>query len=143
MALMEWSDNLLVNIPEIDRQHKHLIELINRLDNSARVYIGSQEALDVLKELVSFLQYHFRDEEEAMTAYNYPVIEDHLAIHEKMLTAVMQVKVRFESGELSSLSNLAAYLHCWLEKHIEGYDQDYARHIARQRSMGSVRVTRV
>jgi hemerythrin len=141
MSLMEWSDNLLVEIPEIDQQHKRLVELINRLDTAARVYIGSHEALDVLKEMVTFLQYHFHEEKEAMTAYDYPVIVDHLAEHEKMLTAILQIKVRYESGELSSLSNIAAYLDCWLEKHIVGFDQDYGRHIARKRQSGSVKIT--
>jgi hemerythrin-like metal-binding protein len=141
MSLMEWSDNLLVNIPELDFQHKRLVELINRLDTAARVYIGSHEALCVLKEMVTYLQYHFREEEEAMTAYDYPAIEDHLAEHEKILMAILQIKAGFESGEIASLSNLAAYLDCWLEKHIAGFDQDYGRHILRKRAAGSVKIT--
>jgi hemerythrin len=139
MALMEWTDSFSVGIPAMDQQHKQLIELINQMDEAVRVSIKNPVIRDVLKNLVQFATSHFENEEKLMREVGYAGLEGHCEVHRKLLRAVNDVMEKVKSGKLSATANLAAFLHFWLEKHIVGYDQQYAQHIAGLKTAGAAK----
>ena len=63
---IEWNDEYLLGVPEIDKQHKKLIAIANELYD---VVTGDESALkekmpSILKELTDYTEYHFSNEEE-------------------------------------------------------------------------------
>ena len=56
-----WDDKYLLGIPEIDSQHKKLIEIANELYDIASVSTDKykQEMGTVLKKIVDYTVYHF------------------------------------------------------------------------------------
>jgi hemerythrin len=137
MAQMGWSDCLSIGEPAMDQHHKQLFELINLLDDAVRVSVRNPQVIEILTELVSFTRFHFGEEDKVMAEAGYKGIEEHRVLHQKLLRAVADVLEKYKAGKLSAASNLAAFLHFWLEKHIAGHDQQYAQHIAATSPVGA------
>ena len=64
MPFIEWKDAYSVNIAVIDKQHKHLIDLINRLHASILSGRDNETLADILTDLVYYTIYHFDTEEK-------------------------------------------------------------------------------
>lgn len=79
MELMEWSERFRLGHSRIDRDHKKLISLINRLSSAMSNRSGQQVCGEVLDELVTYFQTHFALEEQLMSAHHYPHSVDHKA----------------------------------------------------------------
>jgi len=81
MALIKWNTDYPLNIAEIDRQLKGLIDLINWL-HAAIVFGTGQKALaDRLTDLAYYTIYHFQTEEKLFDEYDYPESEQHKNEH--------------------------------------------------------------
>ena len=76
-----WKDEYSVGVEKIDRQHRHLFEIINKLIDRS----GSSEDLklvsETLTEMLNYAKEHFTTEEELMQEYGYPEIESHKEQH--------------------------------------------------------------
>jgi hemerythrin-like metal-binding protein len=85
MALFRWRDNLSVGVPVLDRDHKHLIQLLNRLH--FMVFAGDDRGAiaDIIAELVHYTQGHFEREETMMQACAFPGFEPHREMHRRMV----------------------------------------------------------
>jgi hemerythrin len=79
-----WSDAYALGLVPIDRQHRHLFDLVNRiyaLDNDN----FKAELKALLHELGDYLKEHFGDEEAYMRSVGFPGYEKHLKIHEEII----------------------------------------------------------
>ncbi|MDD1620425.1 MAG: hemerythrin domain-containing protein, partial [Methylococcaceae bacterium] len=66
MSILIWNDQLLVGIDSVDHQHRHLVSLINRLDEVVALGEDRQTILETVNELVDYTVYHFGHEDELM-----------------------------------------------------------------------------
>lgn len=137
MALIEWTDSFSIGIPAMDQQHRHLIELINKLDQAVRISKKNPATPAILTELVEYTKSHFEAEEKVMKESGYPGIEEHRAIHQKLLREVTDTMEKVNSGKLTASTNTSDFLQIWLEKHLAGYDCKYAEHIAAMKTAGT------
>lgn len=122
---MKWGAKFELGIPSIDKQHKNLVNMLNKLfhamqkeDNSA---IGN-----ILNELAEYTVYHFQTEEKYFDQYNYPETEEHKKIHAHLVEKVLEFKQKFESGEELLSHELMNFLKDWLTNHICFTDKKYA-----------------
>ena len=69
---MDWQDDFSVGVPEFDRHHQYLINLINEAHDAC--LHGQQKAKfnRIVNELAEYVSYHFTAEEQYMEAHNYP-----------------------------------------------------------------------
>ena len=72
MEKISWSPDFSVGILEIDRQHKELINLINKSIESINSVRNVEIVAEILSEMVSYANYHFETEEQYMREHNYP-----------------------------------------------------------------------
>lgn len=65
---VSWDVSYDVGVPSVDKQHRHLVDLINSLYNACLGERAELEATfrDVMKELVDYVMIHFKDEEAIM-----------------------------------------------------------------------------
>ena len=87
---IEWNDEYLLGVPEIDKQHKKLIAIANELYD---VVTGDESALkekmpSILKELTDYTEYHFSNEEELQKKIGYVGLSTHKAAHEFFIKEV-------------------------------------------------------
>lgn len=124
--LIEWSDSLMVNIPQIDTQHQKLVVLINQLHNAMKV--GKSRAIvgETLKGLIEYTAMHFKTEEDLMETYQYPQFSEHKAAHEKLVESVLAFQQQFQNNEAFVAMDVMEFLKDWLINHINGTDKAYS-----------------
>ena len=129
MPLIEWTDEMSVGLPELDDDHKLIIETINQLDASA----GDAAQQDVVRQhlmrLRRYAEVHFAREENVMAACAFPALEIQKKEHQGFVKCIQEATQRFdakpaESAEIIS-QELLGFLRDWLRHHILIEDMAY------------------
>lgn len=123
MSLIQWEERLSVKVKEIDEQHKKLINLVNLLHNSMKAGKGNDALHKVLTDLIDYTAYHFRTEEGYFQKHNYPDLMRHKKEHENLVSKALDIKKRFDKGELVITIELMGFLKDWLNTHILSSDK--------------------
>ena len=123
MAILVWVPELDTGIEEIDKQHRRIVEYINRLYELRSS--PDREALgDVIGEMVDYTLSHFVFEESLIENAGYMFAGPHKKVHELFTRRVAEMQSRFDAGE-----DIAAELHGmlsrWLFNHIRNEDHAY------------------
>jgi len=70
-----WRDGFMINIPQVDREHKHLFDLVRRLELST--------VSATVDELLDYVVTHFTNEQKLMEDSNYPGFPAHVVPQSK------------------------------------------------------------
>ncbi len=125
MPLLEWNESHSVNIKEIDAQHQKLVGFMNLLYDAMRAG-NSKEALGViLNELVAYAVYHFNTEEELMTKFGFPFMDEHVKEHNDFKLKASDLVTRFENSTAIISIEVMNFLRDWLNNHIMDTDKKY------------------
>lgn len=123
MALLVWVPELDTGIPEIDRQHRRIVDYINRLYELRSTH--DREALgDVIGEMVDYTLSHFVFEESLMESSGYLFSGPHKKVHELFTRKVAEMQSRFDAGE-DVTDEMHGMLSRWLFNHIRNEDHGY------------------
>ena len=122
-----WDASMETGDPHMDRQHREIIELVDRLDS-----IGTDDeswmmhARDILDRVMDLTVTHFTTEELAMVRVGYPddaqkrMLEQH-----NDFKAYARIRVlEFRAGDRSALTLLPGFLRMWLVEHEFGLDRE-------------------
>ena len=126
MALITWNDSLSVNVAEIDRQHKKLIDMINELNDAMKVGKGKEVLGKIVSGLVSYTVTHFKTEERYFDQLGYPETDSHKKEHVAFVEKVTDLKNKFETRNLLLTIEVMDFLSDWLRGHIMGTDKKYS-----------------
>lgn len=131
IASFRWDENFVTGLPEVDRQHQRLVELINHLSG---ILLGdgalSEAEVDSLfAELLDYGAHHFREEEAMMDALSIDPrhVEFHRTEHAGFLAEVVQMRESADANVTESLQPVLSFLVHWLAYHMLGVDQGMAR----------------
>lgn len=125
MAFVEWKDSYSVGLPEIDQQHRILIEIINRLHDVMRTGSAHAKIVRVVDELLEYTNTHFGYEERIMAAAGYRQAPEHARKHRAMVAQVEAFAQRVRASRASTPLHLMEFLKGWLTNHILSTDMDY------------------
>ncbi len=129
MAPVEWSEKMSVGVPELDADHKQIIEVINRLGADADDGTRRHAVRQSLFALLRYAEYHFAREEEVMAACQYPQIREHKREHRDFVDRINQLHRQFDEApeDTAAVVNeaLLAFLEDWLNHHILIQDMAY------------------
>lgn len=132
MTFMPWSDALSVGLTSVDDQHRWLVDATNRLHSElSSAQPDRQVTGEIIEGLMDYTMNHFIMEEELFQRYSYPEAAAHKALHDRFTATVMDVLMRFESGDDVGLEALD-FLKNWLVEHIMRADKAYAPFLAAQ-----------
>jgi len=124
MDFLVWNEALSVGVPEIDADHRRIIDLVNKLHEGLTGLDPGAVVSDSLAALVDYTEYHFSREERAMEHCTYPARQEHMVSHrrfEEDLRCFQDDYNRaFPEGEGAKEvgERLLAYLKAWLVGHI-------------------------
>mgnify|MGYP000324312564 FL=1 len=79
--MIEWNEKYSLGIPKIDKEHKKLIDIINKAILSKEHNDNPEELKGVLNEMREYAQTHFATEELYMIKFNYPEYQYHKEEH--------------------------------------------------------------
>ena len=123
MAILAWVPELDTGIDEIDRQHRRIVDYINKLYELRES--PDREALgDVIGEMVDYTLSHFVFEETLIENAGYMFAGPHKKVHELFTRRVSEMQTRFDAGE-DVAAELHGMLSRWLFNHIRNEDHGY------------------
>jgi hemerythrin len=121
---IEWNQSYLIGEPDIDRQHKHLFELINQVD--ANDDFETLRAL--MMQVYKHTREHFELEEAVMRNHNVPDVQAHTGYHNQLLGQLNEISAGFGKG-LADKAALVELMSDWALRHIAGSDAVIKRYI--------------
>jgi len=130
---IEWKPELSIGIDKVDDDHKHLIELINKLMRAIENDAPKNEILKFFDELEAYTHYHFKREESFMLAHCHPkhmakYIGHHQKQHRYFTGKLPKLKEKLIHTTSKSASfDIVEFLLRWLLDHIINEDLKLAQ----------------
>jgi len=121
MSYIAWSDKLSMGVPEIDAQHKRLLDIINRFLAALDQGHGDEAVETALRDMRDYTRVHFEDEEKFIERIGFPYLEDHRQEHQ-MLTAKIGAQLSRMLADKPSVKEVHVFLKSWLVDHLLGWD---------------------
>lgn len=123
--LPDWSPSLATGNPEIDEQHKMLIQMIR--DLSARMEAGEhrQGVLDALQGMLAYAAAHFEDEEELMEEAEWEGLPRHEGQHAQFMWKAGDFEAQVKDDFAKASGQVLDYLLTWLVEHIQVEDRSF------------------
>jgi hemerythrin len=125
---LQWREALSVHNDAIDRDHRWLIELVDRIQSLILKHASLARLTLALDELARYTEEHFAREELIQQAAGYPHLGEHHRSHEKLKRQLQDLTGRIlaqpvERTTLDALDDdtrraLLALLRSWLIDHI-------------------------
>jgi hemerythrin len=133
--MFHWQAEFELGITSIDNQHKKLIEIGNRI-NELLEYQDDEDdynqILEVLEELKSYTDYHFKTEEELFLKYNYPEFHLHKKEHDNFIRYIDSIDVdSYEEDKTLFIRDLLQKIINWIFHHIITSDYMYKDYLVR------------
>jgi len=105
-----YNDSFDVGVDSINEQHKRLFDLINNVDSN-------RSDAAAVKELLDYVVFHFKHEEDAFDRFNFADKVSHKKTHDDFVAQASAVK------EIND--DVIAFVKSWLVNHIMGSDMQY------------------
>lgn len=123
-----WQDIYSLGIEEIDDQHKHFFELVNKIYDA--LLDGEKKDTNwvvIIGELCNYALYHFSTEETYVLKFQCEGIEHHIKLHDSFRQKTKEFMSRVsECTDFKDLAlEVADYARDWLTNHILAIDKSY------------------
>lgn len=126
----EFTDDYLVGIDLIDKEHKELFRIVDKANHLIKSYDASSsydKIIEILNELKEYTKEHFGDEEEYMESIHYKGIVAQKRAHEAFIDKLENIDLNeIENNPHEYLQNLLEFLLGWLINHILHADKKIA-----------------
>jgi hemerythrin len=124
MDFIEWSEELSVGIPEIDAEHRRLIDLVNAFhERLMSRQLARPEIEAGLAALAAEVKAHFASEESYLERIGSFRLESHRILHEILYS---DLEVMIAEARRDNFRFLFEDLECsfmpWLVEHIRNVD---------------------
>ena len=130
MTVFSWTPDMSVGVKAFDEDHNHIIVLINELNDA--IHNGSSKNVlsKTIDEMVRYVNFHFRREEEAFKQTFYPGVEQQIKEHRAFAAHILREMEEFYNNPKESLpTEILNYLIAWWTNHIQNEDQKYTAHL--------------
>ena len=128
--LFTWNEDYSVEVPEIDAQHKHFLELANVIITTAeKEGVIHEELVPLVKNLNEYALYHLTTEERYFAEFQYEGAAMHIEMHNVFRTQMhnYEVMVDNENNDAKIIAkDLALFAGNWLQSHIIIMDKKYS-----------------
>lgn len=125
---VQWSNDMLTGVAEIDRQHRILVGTLNEAKAKLTSEAGDPVFEQVTRDLLAYAIYHFNTEEQFMKQYGYAAASleeagSHLAAHRNFSERVVALRDNARDGKPGAREALLDFLTSWLINHIMTTDK--------------------
>ncbi|HET6450350.1 MAG TPA: bacteriohemerythrin, partial [Spirochaetia bacterium] len=120
-----WTDELRVNVKEIDDQHRTLVGMINALHRSLVEANGRGAQRKAIDGMVEYAATHFKLEESYMRKFRYEKMAAHVKEHEAFTAKAHELRERSRDAKFILTLEILEFLRTWLQRHIMGVDRQY------------------
>lgn len=136
MAYIEWTPEFDLGIDETDRQHRRLVEVVNRVHEAMELHCPKCVMQAVVGDLVTYMEFHFAYEEQLLQRLRYPGRQLHRGEYMAMTRELKRFENALADGRAFASANLMGSLRRWLLDHMVRSDRAYANHECELRTGG-------
>jgi hemerythrin-like metal-binding protein len=122
MALLKWSDELSVGVKALDADHRHLVDVINQLDEAVTAGRGPAVLGDVMSKLRTHVAEHFDREEALLKQTGYPECDEHHQQHHATSVKLAELENLVAEDDQKAASAVLGFLKAWFINHVVGND---------------------
>ena len=123
---MQWKDEYAVGIPELDNQHKTLIEYLTDFELAFEGQSHWNTVHPLIVRARGFVRFHFAVEESLMQIVNFPGFFAHRAEHQYVLQQFEAFEQRVLRKEMRE--EVLPQITSWLFHHIIDSDKPFAQY---------------
>ncbi len=135
MNKFEWKDEYILGVEDIDVQHQYFLRLINRLSEEIDKSTKRDYKISLINELKAYASFHFISEENFMTQYEYPLLEEHKQHHLKLLDQLSSKGAMLEMHmSREDFDNIINFLVTWFTQHTVKEDRLFAQYLNEKNS---------
>lgn len=117
-----WNANFSVGIDKLDLQHQTLFDIINGIPEQ----VNELKTRTAIVRLFKYTREHFSAEEEEMRKMSYPRLEEHIQLHNDLVSRLTEVST-LPLGTDEANIEFKKFAIDWIVEHIQTIDMDYAR----------------
>ena len=130
VKILERTAEYTVHVPEIDREHQHWFDVVNRLHAAMLAGEGVKSLAALLVETTRYTIHHFAHEEELMGSKRYPGFKAHIQQHEALRRKARGFVERFEHGETTMTIEFTLFLSEWIRGHVMSSDRRLGEYLS-------------
>ncbi len=125
MPLFTWKEDYSVAVTELDRHHRELFDIVNRIYSCCVSPDGLDGVSAMIDDLAAYSKYHFAAEEQHMKNIRFKGLESHQAMHLEFSTRIEMMRLSEADNRLDTTRELIVYLGNWLLHHVLEEDKGY------------------
>lgn len=133
MDFIEWNEEFECGIESIDKQHKHLIEIINKFVKGLHKGTGNRQMTEILNDLIGYTQEHFRFEEKMIEGAGYEKFKQHQAQHRQLIQKIERFQYNYEVDGQRVTQDVKNFLQYWMSSHIMTNDKAFVSAVKKQK----------
>lgn len=123
MTLIVWRKEFETGVPDVDHEHRELVDLINKLHDSINAQASKDTVTAFLGEVFAKISAHFALEETIMRKHRYDDYPAHKAEHEKLLDDLRDIMDDHEAdNSIDYQKALGEVVRDWFVNHFKTRD---------------------
>lgn len=126
MSALEWSDDFVLNVPQMDSTHQEFVELLKTVEDAS-----DGAVLAAWRDLVAHTEEHFSREDHWMAQTRFAASNCHTMQHKVVLQVMQQGAAQGATGDLAMVRQMAKELAVWFPQHAASMDAALAMHLQR------------
>ncbi|MDP7593563.1 MAG: bacteriohemerythrin [Litorilituus sp.] len=121
---IEWSPEYSIGNEDMDEQHKVLFTTINDFFHAK----DKQLAIEIFHNLYSYIDLHFKAEEDLLRQINYANTDEHAEHHQELFEKLQLFQEKLPDNFEELHHKTAIFIYQWLSTHILTCDMDYKKY---------------
>ena len=137
-TVIKWDSCFELGIPVIDKQHRSLLRITNKLHNA---YLDNNETpnwlfIETAREVIECVRNHLNTEEKIMFLLKCNGLNDHKKQNEEFIE-----KIQFETSHDSDVKKITPppfvyFLKDWVLSHVMNHDKILSKHFDNMKTHG-------
>ncbi len=123
---MHWKSEYAIGIPEIDSQHRTLLQFITEFEDAVEGKAHWNTVQPLIVRAREFVRFHFAVEESLMQILKYPLLVPHRAEHQYVLKQFSALEQRVLRQDAKA--ELLPMIRSWLFQHMSDSDKPFGRY---------------
>jgi len=139
MPVIAWRDQMSLDYPPLDDEHKDFLEVINKanIDLSQRNLDNMSQTFEACYD---YVRNHFSEEEDVMERVNFPDIMPHMQAHQQFIKNIAEFRQAYENAETRGkkfelAQRAVAFLSVWFVGHVISRDKMLKPYLVRLRNL--------
>jgi hemerythrin-like metal-binding protein len=126
MPALEWSQDFVLDLPQMDDTHQEFVELLAAVETAA-----DDAVIAAWQQLVAHTEAHFSREDRWMVETRFAASNCHSMQHNVVLQVMQQGAEHGLEGDLAMVRQMASELAVWFPQHAHSMDAALAAHLHR------------